>query len=104
MEPALRAAVRKRVARGHVQVQVFFKRAAGTGCRECHQRTAASLLAGSVSRRCRALRHRFEARSESGSARAGHDRNPAPDIACSRPDWHESLEAEVLAAAALGNR
>jgi uncharacterized protein (TIGR00255 family) len=30
IEPALRAAVRKRVARGHVQVQVFFKRVAGT--------------------------------------------------------------------------
>ena len=28
-EPALRAAIRKRVARGHIQVQVFFKRAAG---------------------------------------------------------------------------
>jgi uncharacterized protein (TIGR00255 family) len=29
VEPALRAAVRKRVVRGHIQVQVFFKRAAG---------------------------------------------------------------------------
>ena len=29
VEPALRAAVRKRVGRGHVQVQVFFKRSAG---------------------------------------------------------------------------
>jgi len=31
VEPALRAAVRKRVGRGHVQVQVFFKRTAGPG-------------------------------------------------------------------------
>jgi len=29
VEPGLRAAVRKRVARGHVQLQVFFKRSAG---------------------------------------------------------------------------
>src|SRR5580704_14869877 len=29
VEPALRTAVRKRVVRGHVQLQVFFKRAAG---------------------------------------------------------------------------
>ncbi len=29
VEPALRTAVRKRVVRGHIQVQVFFKRAAG---------------------------------------------------------------------------
>jgi uncharacterized protein (TIGR00255 family) len=29
VEPALRAAVRKRVVRGHVQLQVYFKRAAG---------------------------------------------------------------------------
>src|SRR5580658_9894942 len=29
VEPALRAAVRKRVVRGHVQLQVFFKHAAG---------------------------------------------------------------------------
>ena len=31
VEPALRSAVRKRVSRGHVQVQVFFKRAADAG-------------------------------------------------------------------------
>jgi len=30
VEPALRAAIRKRVSRGHVQVQVFFRRAADT--------------------------------------------------------------------------
>src|SRR5580704_682087 len=29
VEPALRAAVRKRVVRGHVQLQVFFRRTAG---------------------------------------------------------------------------
>jgi uncharacterized protein (TIGR00255 family) len=31
IEPALRAAIRKRVSRGHVQVQVFFKRQAADG-------------------------------------------------------------------------
>ena len=31
VEPAIRAAIRKRVSRGHVQVQVFFKRTADTG-------------------------------------------------------------------------
>jgi uncharacterized protein (TIGR00255 family) len=31
VEPALRAAIRKRVSRGHVQVQVFFKRTAEAG-------------------------------------------------------------------------
>jgi uncharacterized protein YicC (UPF0701 family) len=31
VEPALRAAIRKRVSRGHVQIQIFFKRTAESG-------------------------------------------------------------------------
>ena len=73
---ACAAAIRKRIVRGHAQIQVSFKRNA-----EARQNGAAAineplLRAWLDSFRDVAARfeHRFEARSQPGASAAGHDR------------------------------
>ena len=100
VEPALRNAVRKRVVRGHVQLQVFFKRAAGPA--------AASVINEPL------LRSWLDAFRDVAQ-RFGIDSKPDLNQALRLPGMiepgtgnipgdsqaSESLEAEVLAAAAL---
>lgn len=99
-EPALRTAVRRRVARGHVQLQVFFKRAAGPA--------SASVINEPL------LRSWLDAFRDV-AARFGIDSRPDLNQALRLPGMieagpgsfapengaGESLDAEVLAAAAL---
>ncbi|HEX4135740.1 MAG TPA: YicC/YloC family endoribonuclease [Bryobacteraceae bacterium] len=96
-EPALRTALRKRVARGHVQVQVFLKRAAGPA--------VANVINEPL------LRSWLEA-FQDAAGRFGIDCKPDLNQALRMPGMLESgsgaapaeiegLEAEVLAAAAL---
>jgi uncharacterized protein (TIGR00255 family) len=96
VESALRAAVRKRVARGHVQLQVFFKRAAGPA--------AANVINEAL------LRSWLEAFRDVAQ-RFGIDSKPDLNQALRLPGMIESgtgssllesepLEAEVLALAA----
>ncbi len=99
-EPALRTALRRRVARGHVQLRVFFKRAAGPA--------AASVINE------RLLRSWLDAFSDV-AARFGIDSKPDLNQALRLPGMMEAatrnspaddgasepLEAEVLEAAAL---
>jgi uncharacterized protein (TIGR00255 family) len=94
VEPALRAAVRKRVGRGHVQVQVSFKRSAGaSGAVQVNEAFLAAWL------------HAF--RDLAG--RFGLESNPDLNQALRLPGMIEargenpadqSLESEALAAAA----
>jgi uncharacterized protein (TIGR00255 family) len=97
VEPALRAAVRKRVVRGHVQVQVFFKRAAGPA--------SANVINEML------LRSWLEA-FQDVAGRFGIDSKPDLNQALRMPGMldigasgvpaePESLEAEVLDAAAV---
>jgi uncharacterized protein (TIGR00255 family) len=98
VEPALRSAVRKRVARGHVQVQALFKRAAGPA--------VANVINEPL------LRSWLEAFRELAE-RYGVDSKPDLNQALrvpgmleintehALPGLAESLEAEVLAAATL---
>jgi uncharacterized protein (TIGR00255 family) len=96
-EPALRTALRKRVARGHVQVQVFLKRSAGPA--------VANVINEPL------LRSWLEA-FQDAAGRFGIDCKPDLNQALRMPGMLESgfgavpaetegLEAEVLAAAAL---
>jgi uncharacterized protein (TIGR00255 family) len=96
-EPALRAAVRKRVVRGHVQLQVFFKRAAGPAGPNTINETL--------------LRSWLEAFRDV-AVRFGIDSKPDLNQALRMPGMleigsggapaePESLETEILAAAAL---
>ena len=98
VEPALRAAVRKRVVRGHVQLQVFFKRAAGPAVANVINEP---LLRSWLDAFCDiAERYGIDSKPDlnqalrmPGMLEAGGD-NPAPERS-------ESLEGEVLAAVAL---
>jgi uncharacterized protein (TIGR00255 family) len=95
VEPALRAAVRRRVARGHVQVQIFFKRTApqaGNAAGLNEALLGAWLLA-------------FRAAAEQFGLDSKPDLNHAlrlPGMMESRPEHvpDTALEAEVLSAAA----
>ena len=97
VEPAIRASFRKRVSRGHVQVQVYFKRNADGALAHARLINEPLLAAWLESFRdiADALPSRFAAGPEPGSADARHDR-----IAQTGSDGRESLEAEALAAAA----
>jgi uncharacterized protein (TIGR00255 family) len=97
VEPALRAAVRKRVVRGHVQVQVFFKRSAGPASANVINETL--------------LRSWLEA-FQDVAGRFGIDSKPDLNQALRMPGMldigaagipaePESLEAELLNAAAM---
>jgi len=97
VEPALRAAVRKRVARGHIQVQVLFNRAAGPA--------AASVINEALLRswldafRDVAQRFAIDSRPDLNQAlrMPGMIETAAHNEA---GEGNESLEAEVLALAA----
>jgi uncharacterized protein (TIGR00255 family) len=103
VEPAVRAAVRKRVARGHVQLQVFFKRSTGPAVTSVINEP---------------LLHAWLAAFRDVAERFGVDSKPDLNQALRLPGMIEagngnipeardasgagtSLEAEVLAAAAL---
>jgi uncharacterized protein (TIGR00255 family) len=96
VEPALRAAVRKRVARGHVQVQVFFKRTAGPAAANViNEQLLRSWLAA-----FRDIAERFgiESRPDLNQALRlpGMLESPAGQSE-GMPDERESLEADLLA-------
>jgi len=100
VEPALRSAVRKRVVRGHVQLQVFFKRTAASA--------AASIINEPLLRSWleafRAAAERFEIDSKpdlNQALRMPGMLEAGPGLIESAPAEPESLEAEVLALAAL---
>jgi uncharacterized protein (TIGR00255 family) len=94
VEPALRAAVRKRVGRGHVQVQVFFKRTAGAaGAVNVNEAFLAAWL-----RAFRDLAGRFGLESNPDLNQAL--RLPGMLEARGENTADESLESEALAAAA----
>jgi uncharacterized protein (TIGR00255 family) len=100
VEPALRAAVRKRVARGHVQVQIFFKRSApqaGAGGANGAPGLNEALLEGwLLAFRAAAERFGLDSRPD-----LNHELR-LPGMMESRQDHvaDASLEAEVLSAAA----
>jgi uncharacterized protein (TIGR00255 family) len=100
VEPALRAAVRKRVARGHVQLQVSFKRAGGPAA----SNTINEPLLRAWLEAFREIADRFgiESKPDLNQAlrmpgmldtTASQSESPAAD--------RDALEAEVLAAAGL---
>ena len=97
IEPALRSAIRKRVSRGHVQVQVFFKRGGETG-----NGAAVAVNEPLV----RAWVESFRDLAERLGVDSKPDLNHAlrlPGMFESRgtaPSADESLEAETLSAAA----
>jgi uncharacterized protein (TIGR00255 family) len=99
VEPALRAAVRKRIVRGHVQLQVFFKRTAGA--------VAASVINEPLLRSWleafRAAAERFEIDSKpdlNQALRMPGMLDAGPGQFESAPAAPESFDAEVLALAA----
>jgi uncharacterized protein (TIGR00255 family) len=94
VEPALRAAVRKRVGRGHVQVQVFFKRSAGAAAGGVNVNEA--FLAAWL-RSFRDLAGRFGLESNPDLNQAL--RLPGMIEARGENAADESLESEALAAA-----
>jgi uncharacterized protein (TIGR00255 family) len=94
-EPALRAAIRKRVVRGHVQLQVFFRRNAtatgGTAINETLLRTWLETF--------RDVAERFDVESKPDLNQAL--RLPGMlEVSAGLPPEVESLEAEVMAATA----
>jgi uncharacterized protein (TIGR00255 family) len=104
VEPALRAAVRKRVVRGHIQVQVFFKRAAGPA--------AANVINEPLLRAWldafRDVAQRFGIESKPdlnqalrmpGMIEAGTGNIPGPSEGNEANEGNASLETEVLALA-----
>jgi uncharacterized protein (TIGR00255 family) len=102
VEPALRAAVRKRVVRGHVQLQVFFKRAGGPAVANVINEP----LLRSWLEAFRDVAQRFgidskpdlnQALRMPGMIDVGAGNNPVYNEA---NDGNASLEAEVLALAA----
>jgi uncharacterized protein (TIGR00255 family) len=94
VEPALRSAVRKRVGRGHVQVQVFFKRSAGAAAGAVNVNEA--FLAAWL-RSFRDLAGRFGLESNPDLNQAL--RLPGMIEARGENAADESLESEALAAA-----
>ena len=99
VEPALRAAVRKRVARGHVQLQVFFKRSAGPAAANViNEPLLRSWLAAF---RDVAERFGIESRPDLNQALRLPGMLESP-VGQSEgvPDERESIEADVLALAA----
>lgn len=99
VEPALRAAVRKRVARGHVQLQVSFKRAAGP--------TAANVVNEPLLRAWldafHDIAHRFKIDSKpdlNQALRVPGMIEAGPGNTSANGEIGESLEAEALNAAA----
>jgi len=93
VEPAIRAAVRKRVSRGHVQVQVFFKRTAESGGSAAVNETL--LRAWLDSFRDVATRFGIDSKPDLNQAL----RLPGMVETRSVPPADESVEAAALAAA-----
>jgi uncharacterized protein (TIGR00255 family) len=96
VEPALRAAVRKRVVRGHVQLQVFFKRTAGAAAANViNEPLLRSWLAAF---RDVAERFGIESRPDLNQAlrMPGMLESPA-GLSGDAPAERESLEADLLA-------
>jgi uncharacterized protein (TIGR00255 family) len=100
VEPALRAAVRKRVGRGHVQLQVSFKRQ--TGPAAAHVINEPLLRAWLESFREVAARFSIESKPDLNQAlRLPGMLEPSAGLADCGAAPREALEAEVLAAASL---
>jgi uncharacterized protein (TIGR00255 family) len=97
VEPALRAAIRKRIARGHVQIQVSLKRNADAGAAGAAVINEPMLRAWLDSFRDVAARFDIESKPDLNQAL----RLPGmiePRVVAAGPD--EALEAETLSAAA----
>jgi uncharacterized protein (TIGR00255 family) len=94
VEPALRAAVRKRIARGHVQVQLFFKRYGSSDAGVAINETL--LRAWLESFRRIAARYRLDSRPDLNQALR------LPGMMDARTEYiaDERLESEALAALA----
>jgi uncharacterized protein (TIGR00255 family) len=96
VEPALRAAVRKRVARGHVQLQVFFKRAAGPATANVINEDLLRSWLGAF----RDVAHRFGIDSKPDLNQALRMPGMLEAGTGTPPPESESIEAEILALAA----
>jgi uncharacterized protein (TIGR00255 family) len=97
VEPALRAAVRKRVVRGHVQLQVFFKRSAGPAVANVINEPLLRSWLGAF----RDVAERFGIDSKPDLNQALRLPGMVEAANANIPVESESLEAEVLGVAAL---
>ena len=96
-EPALRSALRKRVARGHVQVQVMFRRNSGPAPANVVNEALLSAWLEAF----RDLSARFGLDSKPDLNQALRMPGMMEPAAANAPAEAESLEAELLAAAAV---